>query len=86
MPKTLITFVMAIGMILTPIYLLSMLCQMFYGYKLFNVSNANFVDSGPRELYFNLYLFTSNRNWYLSRFCSLPIRCQGRGSLIQLLS
>ncbi|KAL5645971.1 hypothetical protein ACJX0J_001247 [Zea mays] len=37
MPKMLITFVMAIGMILTPIYLLSMLRQMFYGYKLFHV-------------------------------------------------
>uniref|UniRef100_K3Z2T3 NADH:quinone oxidoreductase/Mrp antiporter transmembrane domain-containing protein n=1 Tax=Setaria italica TaxID=4555 RepID=K3Z2T3_SETIT len=36
MPKMLITFVMAIGMILTPIYLLSMLRQMFYGYKLFH--------------------------------------------------
>ncbi|KAL3648504.1 hypothetical protein CASFOL_007928 [Castilleja foliolosa] len=33
MTKALITFVMAIGMILTPIYLLSMLRQMFYGYK-----------------------------------------------------
>ena len=41
------TFVMAIGMILTPIYLLSMLRQMFYGYKLFNVPNSNLVDSGP---------------------------------------
>ena len=30
-PKILITFVVAIGMILTPIYSLSMLCQMFYG-------------------------------------------------------
>ncbi|KAL5643979.1 hypothetical protein ACJX0J_002129 [Zea mays] len=39
MPKMLITFVMAIGMILTPIYLLSMLRQMFYGYKLFHVPN-----------------------------------------------
>nr|YP_009250955.1 NADH dehydrogenase subunit 4 [Geranium incanum]AMY95966.1 NADH dehydrogenase subunit 4 [Geranium incanum] len=34
MPKILITFVMAIGMILTPIYSLSMLRQMFYGYRL----------------------------------------------------
>ncbi|KAL5646647.1 hypothetical protein ACJX0J_003928 [Zea mays] len=41
MPKMLITFVMAIGMILTPIYLLSMLRQMFYGYKLFHVPNKN---------------------------------------------
>lgn len=35
-PKIVITFVVAIGMILTPIYSLSMLRQMFYGYKLFN--------------------------------------------------
>jgi NAD(P)H-quinone oxidoreductase subunit 4 len=39
----LITFVMATGMILIPIYLLSMLCHMFYGYKLFNVPNKNFM-------------------------------------------
>lgn len=57
MPKTLITFVMAIGMILTPIYLLSMLRQMFYGSKLFNVPNANFVDSGPRELFILICIF-----------------------------
>nr|YP_010430579.1 NADH dehydrogenase subunit 4 [Illicium micranthum]YP_010430816.1 NADH dehydrogenase subunit 4 [Illicium majus]USS58107.1 NADH dehydrogenase subunit 4 [Illicium micranthum]USS58344.1 NADH dehydrogenase subunit 4 [Illicium majus] len=50
-PKILITFVMAIGMILTPIYSLSMSRQIFYGYKLFNVSNSYFVDSGPRELF-----------------------------------
>lgn len=57
MPKMLITFVMAIGMILTPIYLLSMLRQMFYGYKLFHVPNANFVDSGPRELFLLICIF-----------------------------
>nr|QFK69504.1 NADH-plastoquinone oxidoreductase subunit 4 [Ixonanthes chinensis] len=51
MPKILITFVMAVGMILTPIYLLSMLRQMFYGYKLFNTPNSSFFDSGPRELF-----------------------------------
>nr|YP_010158474.1 NADH-plastoquinone oxidoreductase subunit 4 [Kadsura heteroclita]QRG30519.1 NADH-plastoquinone oxidoreductase subunit 4 [Kadsura heteroclita] len=51
MPKILITFVMAIGMILTPIYSLSMSRQIFYGYKLFNVSNSSFLDSGPRELF-----------------------------------
>ena len=45
MPKILITFVMAIGMILTPIYSLSMLRQMFYGYKLFNAPNSYFFDS-----------------------------------------
>ncbi|KAG9455493.1 hypothetical protein H6P81_000001 [Aristolochia fimbriata] len=41
-PKILITFVMAIGIILTPIYSLSMLRQMFYGYKLFNITNSYF--------------------------------------------
>nr|YP_009470114.1 NADH-plastoquinone oxidoreductase subunit 4 [Fritillaria karelinii]APO09141.1 NADH-plastoquinone oxidoreductase subunit 4 [Fritillaria karelinii]AVF91837.1 NADH-plastoquinone oxidoreductase subunit 4 [Fritillaria karelinii] len=56
-PKVLITFGMAIGIILTPIYLLSMLRQMFYGYKLFNVPNSNFVDSGPRELFVSICLF-----------------------------
>ncbi|CAN6447353.1 unnamed protein product [Victoria cruziana] len=51
MSKILITFVMAIGMILTPIYSLSMLRQMFYGYRLFNVPKSHFVDSGPREIF-----------------------------------
>nr|YP_010156671.1 NADH-plastoquinone oxidoreductase subunit 4 [Koelreuteria bipinnata]QRG00040.1 NADH-plastoquinone oxidoreductase subunit 4 [Koelreuteria bipinnata] len=57
MPKILITFVMAIGMILTPIYSLSMLRQMFYGYKLFNVPNSYFFDSGPRELFVLISIF-----------------------------
>nr|YP_010927406.1 NADH dehydrogenase subunit D [Cuphea curiosa]WKK46305.1 NADH dehydrogenase subunit D [Cuphea curiosa] len=53
-PKILVTFLMAIGMILTPIYLLSMIRQMFYGYKLFNVPNSYFFDSGPRELFVSI--------------------------------
>nr|AWI71106.1 NADH dehydrogenase subunit 4 [Odontadenia perrottetii] len=57
MPKVLITFVMAIGMILTPIYSLSMSRQMFYGYKLFNVPNSYFFDSGARELFLSISLF-----------------------------
>nr|YP_010691732.1 NADH-plastoquinone oxidoreductase subunit 4 [Vallesia antillana]WBU94919.1 NADH-plastoquinone oxidoreductase subunit 4 [Vallesia antillana] len=57
MPKILITFGMAIGMILTPIYSLSMLRQMFYGYKLFNGPNSSFFDSGPRELFLSISLF-----------------------------
>nr|AKR81009.1 NADH-plastoquinone oxidoreductase subunit 4 [Stichoneuron caudatum] len=57
MSKLLITFVMAIGMILTPIYLLSMSHQMFYGYKLFHVQNSNFLDSGPRELFVSICIF-----------------------------
>nr|YP_010693989.1 NdhD [Impatiens arguta]WCD66697.1 NdhD [Impatiens arguta] len=55
--KILITFGMGIGMILTPIYLLNMLRQMFYGYKLFNVSNSYFFDSGPRELFVLISFF-----------------------------
>nr|YP_010287096.1 NADH-plastoquinone oxidoreductase subunit 4 [Hydrocharis chevalieri]UKT61105.1 NADH-plastoquinone oxidoreductase subunit 4 [Hydrocharis chevalieri] len=57
MPKILIIFLMAIGMILTPIYLLSMSRQMFYGYKLFNASESYFVDSGPRELFVSICIF-----------------------------
>nr|WCI19066.1 NADH-plastoquinone oxidoreductase subunit 4 [Myriophyllum aquaticum] len=57
MPKIVITCVMAIGMILTPIYSLSMSRQMFYGYKLFNVPNSYFFDSGPRELFVSIALF-----------------------------
>ena len=52
--KILIIFVMAIGMILTPIYLLSMSRQMFYGYKLINVKNFSFFDSGPREVFLSI--------------------------------
>nr|YP_010442952.1 NADH-plastoquinone oxidoreductase subunit 4 [Clematis xiangguiensis]UTD47535.1 NADH-plastoquinone oxidoreductase subunit 4 [Clematis patens]UTD48902.1 NADH-plastoquinone oxidoreductase subunit 4 [Clematis xiangguiensis] len=57
MPKILITFVTAIGMILTPIYSLSMLRQMFYGYKQFNSKNSHFLDSGPRELFLSICIF-----------------------------
>ncbi|CBI31111.3 unnamed protein product, partial [Vitis vinifera] len=57
MPKILITFVMAIGMILTPIYSLSMSRQMFYGYKLFNGPNSFFFFFGPRELFVLISIF-----------------------------
>nr|YP_010024947.1 NADH-plastoquinone oxidoreductase subunit D [Colobanthus lycopodioides]QOQ35246.1 NADH-plastoquinone oxidoreductase subunit D [Colobanthus lycopodioides] len=57
MPKILIIFGMAIGMILTPIYSLSMSRQMFYGYKLLNITNSYFVDSGPRELFISTSIF-----------------------------
>nr|AKZ22075.1 NADH dehydrogenase subunit 4 [Impatiens capensis] len=57
MTKILITFGMGIGMILTPIYLLNMLRKMFYGYKLFNMSNSYFFDSGPRELFVSISIF-----------------------------
>ena len=56
MTKILITFVMAIGMILTHIHSLSMLRQMFCGYKFLNLNTQNsyFVDSGPRELFISI--------------------------------
>ena len=57
MPKIAITFVMTIGMILTPIYLLSMSRQIFYGYKLFNTPNPYVFDSGPRELFVSISIF-----------------------------
>nr|QUI76245.1 NADH dehydrogenase subunit 4 [Polyalthiopsis verrucipes] len=57
MPKAIMTFVMAIGMILTPIYSLSMSRQIFYGYKLFHVPNSSFLDSGPRELFVSICIF-----------------------------
>nr|YP_009570745.1 NADH-plastoquinone oxidoreductase subunit 4 [Frankenia pulverulenta]QBC67692.1 NADH-plastoquinone oxidoreductase subunit 4 [Frankenia pulverulenta] len=57
MSKILITFGMAIGILLTPIYSLSMLRQMFYGYKLLNIPNSSFFDSGPRELFIAISIF-----------------------------
>nr|YP_010242708.1 NdhD [Impatiens linearisepala]QTJ25841.1 NdhD [Impatiens linearisepala] len=57
MTKILMTFGMGIGMILTPIYFLNMLRQMFYGYKFFNTSNSYFFDSGPRELFVSISIF-----------------------------
>nr|YP_009495070.1 NADH-plastoquinone oxidoreductase subunit 4 [Gentiana obconica]AWO66902.1 NADH-plastoquinone oxidoreductase subunit 4 [Gentiana obconica] len=54
----LITFLMAIGIILIPIYSLSLSRQIFYGYKLFNAQNSYFFDSEPaRELFIQISLF-----------------------------
>nr|AJB98584.1 NADH-plastoquinone oxidoreductase subunit 4 [Botrychium sp. ternatum/japonicum] len=41
----------AVGTILTPIYLLSMLRQMFYGYRISNLLMPHLTDSGPREIF-----------------------------------
>ncbi|KAL4275066.1 hypothetical protein AHAS_Ahas20G0070000 [Arachis hypogaea] len=54
MTKILIIFLNTVGIILTPIYSLSMLRQMFYGYKLFNTPNSYFFYSGPRELFISI--------------------------------
>nr|QYB22558.1 NADH-plastoquinone oxidoreductase subunit 4 [Prumnopitys amara] len=55
--RIIITTIAAVGIILTPIYLLSMLRQMFFGYKVLNVPNPYFTDSGPREIFLLICLF-----------------------------
>lgn len=49
-------YLMIIGIITTPIYIVSMSHQMFYGYKLFNTPNSSFY-SGPHELVVSIYIF-----------------------------
>nr|YP_008474614.1 NADH-plastoquinone oxidoreductase subunit 4 [Marsilea crenata]AGI51480.1 NADH-plastoquinone oxidoreductase subunit 4 [Marsilea crenata] len=55
--KVVVTVIEAIGTVLTPIYLLSMLRRMFYGYKPSNETNPFLIDSGPRELFISICLF-----------------------------
>nr|YP_010881478.1 NADH-plastoquinone oxidoreductase subunit 4 [Pellia epiphylla]WIA67431.1 NADH-plastoquinone oxidoreductase subunit 4 [Pellia epiphylla var. borealis]WIA67516.1 NADH-plastoquinone oxidoreductase subunit 4 [Pellia epiphylla var. borealis]WIA67954.1 NADH-plastoquinone oxidoreductase subunit 4 [Pellia epiphylla]WIA68039.1 NADH-plastoquinone oxidoreductase subunit 4 [Pellia epiphylla]WIA68125.1 NADH-plastoquinone oxidoreductase subunit 4 [Pellia epiphylla] len=55
--KVIIVTIQAIGTILTPIYLLSMLRQMFHGYKLHNNSIPYLIDAGPREVFISICLF-----------------------------
>nr|YP_010139939.1 NdhD [Rhodobryum laxelimbatum]QQK56238.1 NdhD [Rhodobryum laxelimbatum] len=52
--KILVTMIEAIGIILTPIYLLSMLRQMFYGYKVSKFFIFSNIDAGPRELFISI--------------------------------
>ena len=54
--KILITIIEAIGIIVTSIYLLSMLCQMFYGYKFFRFLIFSNMDGGPCEIFILLCL------------------------------
>nr|YP_009667778.1 NADH-plastoquinone oxidoreductase subunit 4 [Schistochila macrodonta]QCW58553.1 NADH-plastoquinone oxidoreductase subunit 4 [Schistochila macrodonta] len=54
--KIIILVIQAIGIILTPIYLLSMLRQMFYGYKSYKISITNFRDAVPREIFISIFL------------------------------
>nr|YP_009548634.1 NADH-plastoquinone oxidoreductase subunit 4 [Adiantum aleuticum]AYW15609.1 NADH-plastoquinone oxidoreductase subunit 4 [Adiantum aleuticum] len=49
--KAVITVLEAVGTVLTPIYLLSMLRQLFYGYRFFDEPNPYSIDPGPRELF-----------------------------------
>nr|YP_009732825.1 NADH-plastoquinone oxidoreductase subunit 4 [Buxbaumia aphylla]QHU77167.1 NADH-plastoquinone oxidoreductase subunit 4 [Buxbaumia aphylla] len=48
--KVIITIIEAIGIILTPIYLLSMLRQIFYGHKFSKDITFDNMDAGPREI------------------------------------
>lgn len=52
-----ITFLEAVGIILTPIYLLSMLRQMFYGYRKLKLTNTLLLDASPREIFIMSCLF-----------------------------
>ncbi|WP_017315061.1 NAD(P)H-quinone oxidoreductase subunit 4 [Mastigocladopsis repens] len=50
--KVIVVFLMAIGVILTPIYLLSMLREIFYGEENKElVSHQNLIDAEPREIF-----------------------------------
>ena len=55
--KTIILLIQGIGIILTPIYLLSMLRQIFYGYKSSELSTIYFKDAVPREIFISVFLF-----------------------------
>lgn len=49
--KTIIVFLAAVGLIITPMYLLSMLREMFYGKEGAAVEGQVFLDMKPRELF-----------------------------------
>jgi len=55
--KMIILTIQGIGIILTPIYLLSMLRQMFYGYKSPEISMTYLKDAVPREIFISFCLF-----------------------------
>lgn len=55
--KIIILVIQGIGIILTPIYLLSMLRQMFYGYKSTEFSITYLRDAVPREIFISIFLF-----------------------------
>lgn len=49
--KVVIIFLTAVGLILTPIYLLSMLREVFYGDNNSNLQLESFIDAQPREIF-----------------------------------
>jgi NAD(P)H-quinone oxidoreductase subunit 4 len=54
--RMVVVAIQAIGVILTPIYLLSILRQIFHGYKFAGVSIPYFTDAGPREIFISICL------------------------------
>ncbi len=54
--KTVVVILAAVGVILTPIYLLSMLREVFYGLKNPDLANLNLTDAKPREAFIALCL------------------------------
>ncbi len=54
--KVIITIIEAVGIILTLIYLLSMLRQTFYGYKFSEFVTSSKTDAGPREIFISICL------------------------------
>lgn len=55
--KTVVVFLTAVGLILTPIYLLSMLRVVFYGQENLNLNLENYsLDAKPREVFITLCL------------------------------
>jgi NAD(P)H-quinone oxidoreductase subunit 4 len=54
--KSLIIFLAAVGLILTPIYLLSMLRRVFYGEQSADFDTNSWFDARPREIFITLCL------------------------------
>jgi NAD(P)H-quinone oxidoreductase subunit 4 len=54
--KSLIIFLAAVGLILTPIYLLSMLRRVFYGAQSSDLDTNSWFDARPREVFITLCL------------------------------
>jgi NAD(P)H-quinone oxidoreductase subunit 4 len=54
--KSLIIFLAAVGLILTPIYLLSMLRRVFYGEQSADFDMNSWFDARPREIFITLCL------------------------------
>ncbi len=55
--RAIVTLVEAIGIVLTPIYLLAMARQMFYGYRTSTPDHSLTLDASPREIFVLVSLF-----------------------------